>query len=412
MSTARATSPRPAPVPGYRTLLATPGARAFTTAGLVGRMPISMLGIGSVLLVQDRRGSYALAGAVSAAYALGAAACGPLLSRRVDRHGQHRVLPLAMLVSGVGLLVLLALAGTSVPGALLLLPAAVAGGALPQTGSCVRARWHEALLRDGREGEVGTAYAWEAVVDEVVFVLGPLLVVAAAAAVDPALGLVLALALAVGGVLALSAQRATEPPAHPRGDGPRPASAMASPGLRTLVLSLVFVGVVFGTVEVDMVAFAQEQGSGSGAGWLLALVAVGSALSGLAYGARRWRTPLPRRYLVGLLGLAVGVTPMLVVPSMALMAPAALLAGVAISPTLIASFGLVDALVLAPQRTEGFTWLVSGLGTGVAVGSALAGAVADAAGARPAFAVAVGGGLLGAVTAYAGRRTVGAETTG
>ena len=79
------------PTRGYGPLLRTPGALRFTVAGLVGRMPISMLGIGTFLLVQDRRDSYALAGLVSAAYALGLAGLGPLVSRLVDRRGQRRV---------------------------------------------------------------------------------------------------------------------------------------------------------------------------------------------------------------------------------------------------------------------------------------------------------------------------------
>ena len=73
----------------YGALLRTPGALAFSLAALVGRMPIAMLGIGTVLLVEDRRDSYALAGLVSAAYAVGVALLGPGLSRLVDRRGQR-----------------------------------------------------------------------------------------------------------------------------------------------------------------------------------------------------------------------------------------------------------------------------------------------------------------------------------
>lgn len=390
---------------GYLALLRTPGARAFSLAGLVGRLPISMLGIGTVLLVQDRRGSYALAGLVSAAFALGSAGISPLGSRLVDRLGQRRVLPVAVVVSGAGLLALLALVGTAAPGGWLLLPAAVAGAALPQVGSCVRARWHHALASAGREPEVPQAYAWESVVDEVVFVVGPLVVVLCAV-VDPVLGLLAALGFGLVGTLALSAQTATEPPAHPVATT-RAGSAIGSVGLRMLVLSQACVGVVFGVIEVSMVAFAQERGSSASSGWLLALVAVGSAVAGLAYGARTWSTPLPRRYLLSLLGLAAGVVPLLLAPSVLLMAPAALLAGFAISPTLIAAVGMVDALVPPRARTEGFTWLTSGLGLGVAVGAAAAGAVADTAGARPAFLVALAGALLAALTTAAAGSSTG-----
>ena len=386
---------------GYGPLLRTPGALGFSLAGLVGRMPISMLGIGTVLLVEDRRDSYALAGLVSAAYALGLAGIGPAVSRLVDRRGQRRVLPAAVIVSTVGTVALVLLAAPGAPVGLLLLAAAVMSAAPSQLGSCARARWSEVLT--DRPSEVPRAYAWESVVDEVVFVLGPLVVVLCAL-LDPAVGLVVAVVLGAAGTLAFAAQRATEPPVHPLEDGHR--RAMTVPGLRTLTAAMLCVGVLFGTVEVAMVAFADERGSSSGAGVLLALVALGSAVAGLLYGALHLSSPLHRRFTASLGFLALGLLPLLLAPSVLVMAPAALLAGFAISPTLIASYGLVGALVPVAARTEGFSWLNSGLGVGIALGFAVSGAVADSAGARTAFLVALGGALAAGAVTVLGRRTL------
>lgn len=389
---------------GYGPLLRTPGARAFSAAALIGRMPISMLGIGTVLLVEDRRGSYALAGLVSAAYALGLAALGPLVSRLVDRRGQRPVLLPSLALSATGVVALVLLAGTGAAVGWLMAAAAVTSTSASQLGACARARWSFVLGAAGRPGEIPRAYAWEAVADEVVFVFGPLVVVVCAL-VDPAVGLLAALALAAAGTLSLVAQRRTEPPVHGADQGPHP-SALASPGLRTLTLSMLCVGVLFGTIEVSMVAFAEERGSTGGAGLLLALVALGSAAAGLLYGAIDWKMPLPKRFQLSLVALAVGLLPLLLAPSVALMAPAALLAGIAVSPSLIGSFGLVDSLVPLRARTEGFSWLNSGLGSGVAGGFAVAGAVADSAGARTAFLVAVGGAVAAAVVALVARQTL------
>ena len=283
----------------------------------------------------------------------------------------------------------------------LLVGAATMSTSGSQLGACARARWSTVLA--DRPAELPRAYAWEAVMDEVVFVLGPLVVVLCAL-IDPAVGLLLALGFGAAGALAFVAQRATEPAVHPREPGHR--SAMVSPGLRTVTASMLFVGVLFGTVEVSMVAFAQERGSSSGAGWLLALVAGGSALAGLAYGALHFTSPLARRYLLSIAFLAGGLLPLLAAPSVLLMAPAALLAGVAISPTLIGAYALVGELVPAAARTEGFSWLNSGLGVGVALGFALSGYVADEQGARTAFVVALAGAVLAGGTAFAGRRTL------
>ncbi len=391
-------------VRSYGPLLRTPGAAAFSAAALIGRLPISMLGIGTVLLVEDRRGSYALAGLVSAAYAVGLAVLGPLISRFVDTRGQRRVLLPALVLSSAGIATLVLLLETAAAAGWLMLAAAVTSASTTQLGSCARSRWRSTLAAAGREAELPRAYAWEAVADEVVFVAGPLLVVACAVS-DPAVGLLVALALGAAGTLAFVAQRATEPPVEPPA-AERRRSALASPGLRTLTLSMLFVGVLFGTVEVSMVAFAQERGSSAGGGLLLALVAGGSTVAGLVYGAVHWKAPLHRRFQLSLVGLAIGLLPLLLAPDVALMAPAALLAGVAVSPSLIGSFGLVDSLVPISVRTEGFSWLNSGLGIGVAAGFAVAGAVAEVAGARTAFLVAVGGAVAAAAVALAGRRTL------
>lgn len=397
------------PVPGtaavrssYAQLLREPDAWAFSLAALVGRMPISMLGIGSVLLVQDRRGSYTLAGAVAAAYALGLALGGPRVAQLVDRRGQRPVLPWCLLVSGVALVTLVALSGTAAPAGVLLALALLCGAALPPLGSCVRARWTYMLA--GRPAQVGTAMALESVADEVVFVAGPAVVVVLATALDPAAGLLTALALCAVGTLVFVGLRSTEPPVHARSATAR--SAIRQAGLQTATASMVFVGVVFGGLEVVMVAFAQEQGRPGAAGFLLPLIAVGSAVSGLVYGARQWRAPLDRRFLVALLGLTVGVVPVLFAPGVAAMVPAALLAGVAVSPTLIAGFALAERLVPPEARTEGFTWLNSGLGVGVAAGSVAGGALADGPGAGTAFLTCLVGALVALLVAAARRHTL------
>lgn len=368
-----------------------------------------MLGIGTLLLVEDRRGSYALAGLVTAVSALGMAVLAPLVSRLVDRRGQRAVLPAAVAVSTSGVAALVLLAGSDAPVGLLLVAAAVMSASSSQLGSCARARWSALLKAAGRPGDVQKAYAWESVVDEVVFVLGPLVVVTCAL-IDPAVGLAVAALLGAVGTSSLVAQRATEPQVHAVA-GVRHPSALASPGLRTLTVAMLFVGILFGTVEVSMVAFADERGSAAAGGLLLALVAGGSAAAGLAYGVVHWAAPLRRRFLIGLVGLAVGLVPMLFAPSVALMAPAALLAGIAISPSLIGAFGLVDSLVPTAARTEGFSWLNSGLGVGVAGGFAAAGAVADSSGARTALLVALGGAVAAAAVAVTFRRTLVPKVT-
>jgi MFS family permease len=237
---------------------------------------------------------------------------------------------------------------------------------------------------------------------DLIFVLGPALVTALALGVAPGAGLLGALVLTIVGSLALALQRRTEPaPAGVRDLSER--SAISTPGLRVLVGTFVAAGAIFGTLDVAMVAFTGQVGAPAAAGPLLALVAAGSLVAGLAYGTRSWRWPLDKRFVASVVVLWVGTFPLALAPSVALMAPASILAGLAIAPTLIAGFTLVQKLVPSGALTEGLNWTITALGVGAAVGAWTAGIIADSAGGRIAFLVAVAAGGTAVIIAACGR---------
>ena len=383
----------------YGAVLRVPGAAAFAGAGLVARFPLSMQTLGTLLLVEGTTGSYALAGAVSATLALAQALCGPVLGRLVDRHGQARVLLPALAVHTVGALALILLARADAPVWTLFPAAALWGGSFAQAGSLVRARWAHALVGDPL---LPTAFSLESVLDEVVFVVGPVLVTLLATQLDPAAGVVAAWAFAAIGSSVLAALRRTQPPPHPvAGRGP---STLRVVGLRVLIGIGLALGGIFGSIEVATVAFTDERGTPAAAGLVLALLAGGSLLSGLAYGTVTWRAPAPRRFVLGVLVLAVVTLPLSLAPNVPTLAVLVFLAGFAISPALIAAFALLELLVPAGSRTEGLTWFSTGMGLGVAVAASVAGQVVDAAGGRTALGVTAAAGLLTALLTLVGAR--------
>ncbi len=381
----------------YRRVLSRPGARAFSASGLVARLPISMVSLGIVLLVSTRTGSYALAGAISASYLVANAAFAVVQGRLADRLGQRRVLPWAILVFTVALAMMMWAVesgwATPVPHAL----AAVAGAALPQVGSCVRARWSR-LLADKRD--LRTAFALEAVVDEAVFMLGPTLVTLLATGVHPLAGLVAAGVAGLTGTLVLAAQRGTEPPAGRSTGKGRAAVPMGWQVLAPLVVASFGLGVLFGGAEVSTVAFSEELGSKALAGPLLGIFALGSLLSGLVTGAIDWKATNAARFRWGMLALALLVTPLPFVDGFVTMGVLLLVAGFAISPTLIASVALVEETVPVSRLTEGISIMTTGLAAGVAPGAAFAGIVIDRAGASASYWVAAVAGFAGVAVAF------------
>ncbi|MBW8484747.1 MFS transporter [Actinomadura parmotrematis] len=388
----------------YRALLAVPGARRFVVAGLVGRMPMSMVGIGTVLLVSAVTGSYGTAGAVAATMSLAYAASAPLSARFADRYGQRRVLVPIACAGAAGNVLLIALAVGGAPVWTLFPAAAFAGAAETSLGAWVRARWSH-VLRD-RPERLHAAFSFESTVDEAIFVAGPLLVTALSTGVHPAAGLAASAVFMLTGSLALAAQRGTEPPPAPPAPGAARGSVLADSSLRVLVPVFLLLGTVFGAIDVSGVAFAEEQGHKALAGALLGCYALGSGTAALWYGARSWRAPLVRRLRSGLVLLAVLLVPPLLVDGLVPMMAVVFFSGLAISPTIIPGYGLVERLVPSARLTEGLALVSTTVGIGVALGSSLSGRLVDAFGARSAFLVPLGAACGAALLGLAGTRTI------
>ena len=380
----------------YGRVLSRPGATAFSLTGLVARLPISMAGLGIVLLVQASEGSYGVAGAVSAAYMVANAVVAILQGRLLDRLGQGRVLGAASVAFAVAMSLLVTSVEVDWPIAASYVAAALAGASLPQIGSCVRARWSHVL---DSPADVQTAYALEAVFDEAVFICGPILVTLLATAIDPVAGLATATVAGTVGGLAFAAQRGTEPPVHARAEerGERP----RLPWRTVVPLAVVFaaLGVLFGAAEVTTVAFADEQGHRSWSGGLLALWALGSLLSGLVTGAISWRRGPTQRVRVGAALMATAMLPLAFVGSLPLMGLLLLVGGVAIAPTMVAALSLTERSVPAARLTEGMAVMQTGLVAGVAPGATLSGVVVDAHGASAAYLVSLTAGVVAALAA-------------
>lgn len=380
----------------YRSVLATPGARLWSAAGFVARMPISMVTLAIVLLIAGRTGSYGLAGSVSAAYMVTAAATSPLVARLIDAVGQARVLvpAVASFAAAMGGLIIAVERSWASPAPHVI--AAVAGACYPPVGACVRARWAASLADPGA---LHTAYSLESVVDEAVFMTGPVIVTVLAASINEILGILAVIVFALVGGVWLASLRGTQPDARGSFRVDASTEEMASGWLGILVLGAVCLGALFGSTEVGTVAFAQEHGHRALAGPLLAIWATGSFIAGLITGSVQWTTSPLRRYRLGALAMACVMLPLPFVHSLLMLGAVLLLAGFAISPTLVACFSLIQAHVPAARLTEGMTWVITGMGLGIAPGAALAGRLIDAYGANTAYTVPVVAGALAAVVA-------------
>jgi MFS family permease len=372
----------------------------FVVAGFFGRMHMSMMGLAIVLLVSSVTGSYGTAGAVAATSAVAYATVAPFVGTLADRHGQRRVL----LPIGIGhAAAVTTLAACAMLGAPLwtMFPAAAAtGGTSASLGSMVRARWIHHL---GGTAALQAAFSVEAVADEIIFIVGPIIVTSLATAVHPIGGVIAAGTMAVCGTIALALQVRTQPTPRPRPRGGS-GSAITVPGLRVLMAVFLLAGSVFAAIEVSVVAFAQGQQQPAAAGFVLASFALGSMVTALWYGARRFRSPLERRFLIGLLLFAAGCMPLPFVTGLVPLGVVIFFSGLAISPTIVPGLALVQRLVPEHQRTEGLTWVSTSIGVGVATGASLSGRLIDEYGTTAGFVMSLAGASLAATVGLAGMR--------
>ncbi|MDR0417037.1 MAG: MFS transporter [Propionibacteriaceae bacterium] len=394
----------------YADLLRLPGALKFCAAGLLARSGGAMMGIGQVLMVSALYGSYGLAGAVAAANGAAWAVGTAILSSLVDRHGQRRVMYPAVFVYAVALAGLIALGLVHAP-AWTLFPAAVVCGAFGGApGAMVRARWN-LVTADARQ--LHTAYALESTLDEVTYIVGPVLATFLSTTVHPAAGLVVPIVFSLVGAQLLYSQRATEPPLAPRPERPAKAGQpwwrrltafggqllLLAPGIGVVVAVNVLVGAVFGGIDVTVVAAATDWGARSSAGLVLGAFSVSSALAGFAYGSRGWRSSLADRFLVGVLAMLASALTLSFAASPLTLGLLGFVVGLTVAPTLINGNSLIGKLAPRHRLTEGLAWMGTSLGIGTAFGSTAAGQAIDWGGPSWGFTVIVAAALAAAAIA-------------
>ena len=375
-----------------KALASSPSVRRLFVLSIVARLPEAMFGIGVLVHAKALTGSFASAGIVAAAEAAALGVGGPLLGRLTDRRGQTAVL------LGSGALAGAALAGLALlphgaPVALIAALAAVAGFAEPPVGACLRALLPGLADDDGEAARA--AYAADAAATELTWIAGPPLVLVLAGVLSSGAALAIVGVATFVATTAFALQPASrEWRPEPAAERPRGGSLRA-PALRTLVVILGAVGLVFGATEVAVTAAATDLGNTAAAGPLLGLWGAGSFLGGLVAARLGGGARTGAGLALVLAGLAAGhLLLAAAATSVVALAAGLVAAGAMIAPAYASVYPMIERAAPAGTVTEAFAWAATAAAIGSAAGSALGGAVVDAAGATTAFVVA---GAAGAV---------------
>ncbi|GHC41886.1 MFS transporter [Streptomyces cinnamoneus] len=385
---------------GYVEMLKTRHAARLLAGTLVGRLPNATAALAIVLFVRAEGGSFTLAGALSAVYGVANAVGQPLLGRAVDLYGQPRVIfPSAVLTAlGMGLFTVVGLDPLPLSyGAMIL-----AGLFAPPLEGGLRALWPSVLKN---EDDLHAAYSLDAIAQELIYVVGPLIVTRIVALWSEAAALNVLHLLGVIGALAV----VSSPPSRRWRSAPREAhwlGALRSRGLLVLLGTFFFIGSALGSIAVASVAYGDDRGGGNVASYLLSALGVGALIGGSVYGARQWGGSPEQRLRVLVCGLALLYVPLLLVPGVVAMTTLAVVAGLFLAPCLACAFVVVDRHAPSGTVTEAFSWLVTSFGVGAAIGTAFVGPAVEYGGATAGFVVAVGGGIAAALVLLLARRSL------
>ncbi|NQW64729.1 MAG: MFS transporter [Actinobacteria bacterium] len=376
----------------YINIYRTKGAFKFSLAAFIARMPISMMSIAIVFVIVAKTDSYALAGTFTAIGALMAALVAPFWSRAADRYGQSRILSIAVPIHIIALLGFLTVIRLDAPRWSWFILLIIFEGVFVGTGQMVRRRWSHVLNGDSKL--MNTAYSVESLLDEIVFMVGPIITTLCAINVGPYAGvLAAAIFLSIGSILFI-AQKGTEPMPHPKIKGVKHKNPIFTLEVQAIFLPFIFTGASFAAIGLIVVAYADQYGAKSQTGLLYAIWALGSLIAAFINGAQHWKISAKSRYIFFTIALAIFTLPLLLAaklfPGNLLMLSIALfLNGIFIAPLIVAGYTAAENLVEENQVTETLAWILSGLILGGALPGAITGHIIDTTGAQTAFIVPV-----------------------
>ncbi|MEV4471282.1 MFS transporter [Nonomuraea sp. NPDC049504] len=348
----------------YRRLLTHSGVPRLLAAALLVKLGTPVLSLALLLAAVDRLGSYATAGLVLTGHALALALCAPLGGRIADRYGPRPALT-GYLAAHTLAYTLLLLA----PPALMIGAAVLLGATTPPAGSVVRSAWPRLVPA----ALLPAAYAVDNAVNELMFIVGPLLVPVLIWVV-PAQSVV---AVAGAAILAGTALLLTSPAVRQAQPAPPGRLRLAGPlthRYTLLLLTITACGTfTFGCLRIATVASATTFGSAASAGLLMGLLSAGALLGTLGYGARAW--PLGSGRLLVLLSLAEAAVLLggVWAPGFVPLAILITFVGLVTGPRDAAVPALLADHAPAGYRTEVFAWLNTFMWAGYGLGTAVAG---------------------------------------
>lgn len=336
--------------------------------------------IAIILFVNSVDGRYSVAGALTGVAALTTVISSPLWSKVADHHGQRFILKIAVPIRISALFLFIGLVKSGAPIWSWFIAIFIAESASVSIGSMTRRRWVHMIDKDNKD-LLGTSYAFESLLDEFIYILGPVITTAIVAAISPVAGLLLGIIFLLVGAPLIASHRSSDPGIEHRELGEKLNSVMRNRKLQAVAIPITIAGGAFSAVNICVVAFSDEKGMKSIAGLLLGVWAVGGVVSALINGAIRWKVSHGVRYLGYLSGMTLVSFTFPFIDNIYLLGGALFAQGLCIAPLLPNGLPLVTNSVAASQMTQAITLATAGIPLTGAVSSFISGRLIDSYGA-------------------------------
>lgn len=370
----------------YREIFEIAGALRFSIAGFVARIHLSMDRLALLFIVVHKTGSYGLAGLMVATASIVITIAQPFWARAADFYGQGRILYLNTILRFISFTIFILLVQFDFPIWTWFVSIVIAESNTINAGSLVRRRWVHILPNPKLKT---TAYSFESLVDEIIFVFGPLLATFLATNVSPVSCLIASMAFVIIGQPALAKLRDSEPKVDKVKKDLNALNIIKRKSAQAIILPVFFVGGYFGSVGIVVVAFANKAGTPEISGLLLAVWALGSATSALVNGVVGIDFSPAKIFIYSLIFMFIMSLGLFFTNSPLTLGIALFLNGLGISPLLVNAFATMEQEVSQEELTEAMTWVITGTPTGGAIGSAIAGQVIDNFGVNQGFLIPV-----------------------
>lgn len=329
--------------------------------------------------------SYTLAGTVATGASLISTVFSPTWSRYADRLGQRKVLRFTVPFYIIFDIIFLFAITRHAPTYIWMTSIFIAEMFLPNIGGLTRRRWLWVLGED--RVQINTAYSYEALMDEIIFIIGPLVATSAATFISPAAGMVLGFSfMAVGTTLFIS-QRSTEPAPYGKSGQGKHGFVLAMPVVQAVFLPFIFLGAFFSSTNLAVVGYSQQHHDAPYTGLVLAIWAAGSGIAAIFNGSIKWRLRDASRFRINLVAILILSLPFFFIHSMVILSIALFLSGIGVAPLIVAGYNVAEKSVPAEKVTETLAWVIAGLSLGGALPGTLTGHIIDSQGASKAFTV-------------------------